>query len=178
MHIEPLDGWDNPGQHDSKLQPRDLAYLIGQAKSLPGIATQDYKNVPSMIKLFAEKCLYGDRTIYVVKGLHQRWGKNPKPHLRVRFFYTMGPNLTNTSIDMHIELSEDPTGRKVNGYDAYTWKTVGISYVIKEDVKATWPAVYSQEVGNIQKDGRRGYKRRWSVGCFPPPEQPAQQGQE
>jgi hypothetical protein len=43
--------------------------------------------VPSMIKLFAEKCIYGDREVYVVKGIHQRWGNNPQPHIRIRFFY-------------------------------------------------------------------------------------------
>jgi hypothetical protein len=78
-------------------------------------------------------------------------------------------------MDMHVELSEEPSGWSVGNY---RWKTVGISYVVGNDIKQAWPAVYSQEVGNIQEQqgGRRGFKRRMSVGCLPPPQvQPVQQ---
>jgi hypothetical protein len=170
MKIIPLDGWDAPGNHDSFRTPRDLGSLISQVKLLPGIATQDYTGIPSMIKLFAEKCLYGERPIYVVKGLHQRWGNNPQPHLRVRFYYSVGPNLTQTSIDMHIQLSEEASTWSEGDY---CWTTVGITYVVGETTKQSWPAVYSQEVGNIQESGRNRqgyrYRRRMSVGCLPPP---------
>lgn len=179
MNIIPLKGWDGPGNHDSGRQPRDLGALIAQLKNLPGIATQNYTGVPSMIKLFSEKCLYGERPIYVVKGIHQRWGKKPQPHIRIRFQYTVGPSGTLTSIDMHVQLSEEPSAWS-NG--DYGWKTVGLTYVVGESTRESWPAVYSQEVGNIQEEGRNQrtghkYKRRLSVGCLPPPPppQPVQQ---
>jgi hypothetical protein len=174
MKIIPLDTWNAPGNHDGFRQPRDVVNLIEQVKSLPGIATKDYKGVPTMIRLFAEKCLYGDRPIYVVKGIHQRWGKNPQPHFRIRFHFTSGPDGNVESVDMHVQLSEQlSTWSK----DNYSWKTVGITYVVGNDTKQSWPAVYSQEVGNIQQEGRNpaGYKfkRRMSVGCLPPPAEPA-----
>ena len=94
MKIIPLTGaggWDAPGNHDSRRQPRDLAELIRQVATLPGIAQRNFTGVPGMIKLFAEKCLFGEREIYVVKGILQRWGNNADPHIRVRFQYTVGP---------------------------------------------------------------------------------------
>ena len=167
MNIKPLDGWAAPGSHDSNREPRDLAALIGQVAMLPGIATKNYAGVPSMIKLFAEKCLYGDRDIYVVKGIHQRWNKHPRPHIRIRFFYTQGPSAKLTSIDMHVELSESPSQWSEGNY---CWKTVGISYVVGDNVVQSWPAQYTQEVDNIQsQQSRRKGLRRMSVGCYPPP---------
>lgn len=166
MKIFLLDGWKDPGNHDSAREPRDLANLIAQVKTLPGIDKKDYTGVPSMIKLFAEKCLYGDRPIYVVKGLHQRWGNNPQPHIRIRFGYTVGPSAKLTSIDMHVQLSEELSSWSE---DNYCWKTVGITYIAGGVAKESWPAVYSQEVGNIQEQRGRRFKRRMSVGCLPPP---------
>lgn len=171
MKIIPLKGWNDPGSHDSFRQPSDLVVLIRQVQKLPGIVTQDYTGVPSMVKLFAQKCIYGDREVYVVKGIHQRWGKNPQPHIRIRFFYTMGPALKKTPIDMHIQLSEEPSAWSEGNYG---WKTVGITYVVGEATKESWPAQYSQEVGNIQEEGRnqrtgRKFLRRMSIGCLPPP---------
>lgn len=175
MKIIPLKGWDGTDEkgrsnHESGRQPRDVAALIRQVATLPGIATKDYTGMPSMIKLFAEKCVYGDREVYVVKGIHQRWGKNPKPHIRVRFYYTMGPSLKKTAIDMHILLSEESS---TWSKDNYCWKTVAITYVVGQKTISSWPGVYGVEVGNIQQEGwnRRGkFQRRLSVGCFPPPE--------
>jgi len=128
--------------------------------------------MPSIIKLFAEKCVHGDREVYVVKGIHQRWGKSPQPHIRIRFFYTMGPSLTKTGIDMHVQLSEESSHWSPGDY---CWKTVGLTYVVGQDTKQSWPAVYSQEIGHIQektRDPRSGKKflRRMSVGCLPPPQ--------
>jgi hypothetical protein len=172
MKIIPLtkdEKWDAPGNHDSRRQPGDIVELIRQVRYLPGIDTQNYTGVPSIIKLFAEKCLYGERPIYVVKGIHQRWGKKADPHIRVRFQYTVGPGGKLTSIDMHVHLSEELSAWSEGNY---CWKTVAISYVVGDHIQQSWPAVYAQELGNIQEsDGRkRGFKRRLSVGCFPPPQ--------
>jgi len=41
-------------------------------------------------------------------------------------------------MDMHVELSEEPSGWSVGNY---RWKTVGISYVVGNDIKQAWPAV-------------------------------------
>ena len=167
MKIQPLDGWDAPGNHDSFRAPRDVAALIRQLARLPGLATQDYTGVPSMIKLFSEKCIHGDRPIFVVKGIHQRWGKNPQPHIRIRFYYTVGPSGKLTPIDMHVQLSEE-----LSHWDPenYSWKTVALSYVEGENSVQSWPAQFTQEVSNIQsQQGRRRGLRRMSVGCYPPP---------
>ena len=85
MKIIPLARRDAPGNHGQLLPAGGATNLhrFEQVKSLPGIATKDYKGVPTMIRLFAEKCLYEDRPIYVVKGIDQRWGKNPQPHIRI-----------------------------------------------------------------------------------------------
>ena len=172
MKIEPLKDWNGPGNHDSRREPKDIVALISQLKKLPGIDTQDYTGVPSMIALFSKLCLYGDRTIFVVKGIHQRWGNNPKPHIRIRFFYSVGPSGKQESTDMHVELSEEPS---TWAEDCYAWKTVGLSYIVGQNTKQTWPGSYSQEVGNIQEEsGSRRHRllRRMSVGCFPPPPPP------
>ncbi|HEY4173782.1 MAG TPA: hypothetical protein VGM42_12205 [Rhodopila sp.] len=164
-----MEGWNDLGNHDSRREPRDIVALINQIKLLPGIATQNYTGVPSTIALFSRLCLYGERTIYIVKGIHQRWGNNPKPHIRIRFFYSVGPSGKQESTDMHVELSEEPSRWKE---DSYSWKTVGISYIVGQNTKQTWPAAYQQEVGNIQSESgprRRRLLRRMSVGCFPPP---------
>ena len=64
--------------------------------------------------------------------------------------YTVGSNAKAESVDMHVQLSEElSTWTEGN----YGWKTVGISYVVGNDTKQSWPAVYSQEVGNIQQEG-------------------------
>ncbi len=176
MNIKPLPGWDAPGNHDSHRTPTDLRSLIEQTRNLPGIATQNYDGIPSIIKLFAQKCIHGDRQVLVVKGIHQRWNNNPQPHIRIRFFYTQGQNLTVTSMDMHVQLSEDPSH-----WDAgnFCWKTVGLTYVVGDKNVQSWPAVYSQEVGQIQQQGKNRntgvkFKRRMSVGCMPPPQVGAQ----
>jgi hypothetical protein len=77
---------------------------------------------------------------------------------------------------MHVHLSEEPSTWSPGNY---CWKTVAISYVVGDKRVQVWPAVYSQELDNIQysEGGKRGLKRRYSVGCFPPPQVPQQGGQ-
>ncbi|MBP3956267.1 hypothetical protein J8F10_13335 [Gemmata sp. G18] len=179
----------NTPNHDSSYSQQQVCQLIAQVRELEGIKDKNYTGVPSVIKIFAEKSLWGDeRIIYVVKGIHQRWGQqNPHPHIRVRTYHTVGPSGMKVWVDFHIELSQEFTKQPSQhvdaeeGYVACAWTAVGISYVTYGPdgrIKANstvecWPAQFSQYTGWIQDNagpvGNR--KRRLSVGCRPAPMQ-------
>ncbi|VTR93290.1 unnamed protein product [Gemmata massiliana] len=181
------DSKHNTPNHDSNYTQQQVCQLIAQVRELEGIKDKDYTGVPAPIKLFAEKCLWADdRIIYVVKGIHQRWGQqDPHPHLRVRTYHTMGPSCMKVWVDFHIELSEELTTipsqhvAAKEGYVACAWTAVGISYVtygtdgkIKANsIVERWPAQFSQCTDWIQDFGgpRGNRKRRLSVGCRPAP---------
>lgn len=184
--------------HESSYGQTQVANLIGQVRLLEGIKDRDYRGVPSGIRTFAEQCLWSEAShIEVVKGIHQRWHssgrqRDAKPHIRIRYHFTLGPNCTRNVQDLHVMLSEDyvsgvPSTHK-NSYPgalACRWRTVGVTVVQYTadalghlhsnrhyNTREQWPAQFAQCVDWIQENGPPQRQRRLSIGCLPPPVMP------
>lgn len=171
-------GWNDVGSHDSRYTEEEVKTLVGQIRNLPGVGTTaNRQGMGRSIKAFVNACVDGNTTIWVTKGIHERWNKinasgtvtkDADPHIQVK--YRSGEGWGTA----HIRLSEKPERVvTLDGKDFIdcSWTTVGISskwYKLNEN----WPAVFSQEIGNIQyqEPGRRGYKRRYSIGLIVPEE--------
>ena len=156
-------GWDSweLGNNDSKYKEKDIEVLIGQLLSLPGIGQGDYTGVPYWIAEFSKQCLHGNERITVEKGIHQRWGKNPDPHIQISFRVPANGGFRDKQL--HVCLSETPS----KSGKAFRWKTVGITCKVAGNVVECWPAVFLQSVDNIQKvEGKK--KKRMSIGTLQP----------
>lgn len=140
MNIEMMEGWNASGSHDSSYDEVQVKALIAQACDLPGVSNaKDHAKMPERIQLFVKNCLVGDTTIWVMKGIHQRWDrikadgevtKNADPHIQVKFGHRFGSAPT-TWIAIHVRLSEEQqrvrTLRSGTEVIDCAWKTVGLS---------------------------------------------------
>lgn len=185
MKIETLEGWNTGGNHDSRYTEQEVKALIGQARDLPGVKGQkDLGKMPEAIAAFVANCLFGDTTIWVIKGIHQRWDsvnaggvlkKEADPHIQVKFSHTFTGAKSAAWIAVHVRLSEERcyfrTLRSGEEVVDCAWKTVGLS-TVRFGMNQQWPAYFTQEVGNIQyqEPGKRGFKRRYSIGLVVPDE--------
>lgn len=178
MNIEMSEGWNDKGNHDSKYDESMVKALIEQCAELS--ADVQTSKMPERIGLFTKHCLRGEKTIWVTKGIHQRWGdinasgelkKEADPHIQVQFEHRFG--LKPIWIAIHVCLSEEQQGVRTLGDGRKviqcSWKAVGLT-TKRGNLVEQWPAYFSQEVGNIQTQGagRRGLKRRYSVGLLVP----------
>lgn len=178
MEVRMETGWNNVGSHDSRYTEEEVKTLVGQVRSLPGVSTRrNRQGMGRSIQAFIAACVEGNTIVWVTKGIHERWDKinasgtttkEADPHIQVKYQSGAGWGT------VHIRLSEKPE-RVVseNGKDFVdcSWTTVGMSskwYGMREN----WPACFSQEIGNIQyqEPGRRGFKRRYSIGLIVPEE--------
>jgi hypothetical protein len=163
MIIQAVEG--GYGDHDSKYTQAEVIELVRQAGSLAGIRGE---GTPAYIAAFAKDCVDGDATVFIKKGIHQRWSnknKSPEPHITFYFESTS----ERIRLSGHVFLSQQLAATSIRGrgsLSTYRWHTVGISISAQKNGPFhLWPAMFSIksiEVDGIQsQSGRR--KRRDSV---------------
>lgn len=178
MEILERPGWSDAGNHDSKYDVDMVKALIAQAADIAPLAQAHL--MPERLGIFVRHCLFGDKPVWIVKGIHQRWksinaagqvNKEADPHIQVEFEHRFPGAKAAAWVRIHVCLSEEPQAvrqlhRRKQVIDC-SWKTVGIT-AKRGELREKFPAVFAQSVENIQSQqpGRRGLKRRYSVGLL------------
>ncbi len=135
--------------HDSKYTEAEVIELVRQAGSLKGIRGE---GTPDYIKAFVKDCVDGDETVFITKGIHQRWNEKPQPHIT---FYFQSSS-SEIRLSGHVFLSQEVASQIIGGHGSssstYRWHTVGIS--ISAQIHGPfhlWPAMFKIE--SIEVDG-------------------------
>jgi hypothetical protein len=176
--IKMEDGWNDIGSHDSRYTEEEVKTLVGQVRNLPGVSTRrNRQGMGRSILAFVTACVEGDTTVWVTKGIHERWQKinaanvttkEADPHIQVKYQSGSGWGT------VHIRRSEKPervVSEDGKDFIDCSWTTVGMSSKWHGNME-NWPAYFTQEVQNIQYQGagKRGLKKRYSIGLIVPEE--------